>query len=465
MDTMDVDMDIDLGNFDDGELNQLQPDQVSLSATQTQSNGVDRLQISNELETVTPTPHKIYIRGLDDLTTGDINQFSSEHFPDHAPTRVEWIDDFSANIVFENPATAMRALQRFTLPAQDGVSIPDLQLRPAKSLSTHQASSLQLRMAVFTDQKRPKAYEASRFYMMHPEHDPRERRRRNTSKNNSDYRSRRYSDEEHRRRRHKDQEEGFDASMYDDNGPSSKRHSAASSPDSRSDERSSHHRRRGDSYRPARRDKHRLSRDRSASPGRRQYTPPPAYRSRDPHPFPDENKGKELFPLKSAKSNERNGVGKDLFSNKIVAASMKKELFPHKTNTVNHRRSDAFDAADETADLFANGLSVPFAEGTKSGKSLADRISSRTNVSHGRLNPEVSGSSTTVRGVSDEGLNIRGASSQRDQGFSIRGGAAAAGTIKELFPGKKIGNAGKELFAEKLEGRGGRRNKAEDMFY
>lgn len=367
--------------------------------------------------------------------------------------------------MFENPATAMSALESFTLTTSDGVSTPSLHLRSAKRLSTHPASSLYVRTAVFADQKRPKSYEASRFYMMHPEHDPRakESRRRNTSHNNSNYRSRKYGDEEHKRRRQRDQEEGFDASMYDDNGPSSQRGSLASSPDSRSDGGNS--RRRGDSYRPARRDRNRPSRDRSASPGRRQFTPPPSYRSRDPHPVPGENKGKELFPAKSADNGERNGAGKDLFSNRMAGAGIKKELLSHKTSAANHRRSDAFDAADETADLFANGLSVPFTDGTKSGKSLADRISNGPNISYGRLNTEASESSIYIRGASDHGLNIRGASIQQDPGFSIRGGAAAVGTIKELFPGKKIGNAGKELFAEKLEGRGGRRNKAEDMFY
>lgn len=179
---------------------------------------------------------------MDSLTTSDIKYFASEHFPDNAPTRVEWIDDSSANLVYEYPAIAMKALENFTLANNDGVSFPDLQLQPAKPLSTHPESNLQVRTALFTDQKRPRAYEASRFYMMHPEHDPREQRRRNPSYNNSDYRRRRYGDEEHRRRRHRDQEDGFDASMYDDDKcSSSKRGAIASSPNDRSDDGSSRH--------------------------------------------------------------------------------------------------------------------------------------------------------------------------------------------------------------------------------
>ncbi len=409
------------------------------------------------------TPHKIHIRGVDDLTTDDIKAFSTEHFPDGPPVRVEWIDDTSANLVYSSPGDGFKALDQLSLQFSS-ISQPT-DLRIAKTLSTHPNTILHIRTAFTSDQKKPRAYEASRFYMMHPEHDPREQRRRNYSHtSNGDYRRRRYGDDENRRRRRRDKESGFDASMYDDdNHKSSSEPSLASSPGRRS-------RRAGDSYRP-RRDGLSESRDRSASPGRqngdrprrRKRTPPPAYQNRDPHPFPTENEGKELFPVKSKQSN--GNVSNDLFSNKILAADLKKELFPQKTNTILHRRSDAFDAADETADLFANRMSVPFADDGKKGavKSLASRITAPSESTYGRLKGSDSEPMIEMDDKDDDaGLNIRGAS-QQDQGFSIRG--SAAGTIKELFPGKSIGNTGKELFAERLEGRGTRRTRAEDMFY
>ena len=303
--------------------------------------------------------------------------------------------------------------------------------------------------------------------MMHPEHDPREKRRRGErsyDSRNGDYRRRGYSDEEHRRRRRKDREDGFDASMYDDNAPSNRRDSMGSSPDFRSDDNGRRSRRRGDSYWPTRGDKVGASRDRSASPGRPRRTPPPSYRTQDPHPFPRENKGKELFPTKSEPNGGLNRGTNDLFSNKLLAADLKKELFPRKANVPNHRRSDAFDAADETADLFANGLSMSNKNSSKAGKSLADRITNGPTTSYGRLKASDPVLVHDTLDMDNSGISILGASSRQDQGFSVRGGAAA-GTIKELFPGKAVGNAGKELFAEKLEGRGGRRNKAEDMFY
>lgn len=471
-----MDLDIDLGSTD--EFNE--PSAVTNTISQI---SIPPSQVSDS-ELV---GHKIHIRGLEDLTTSDIKAFSCEHYPFKAPLRVEWINDISANLVFEEEKTAMTALQHLTLPPNDNDFLPLSRLRAAKTLSTHPGSSLYVRIGATTDQKRPRAYEASRFYMMHPEHDPREQRRRGGSfQGNGDYRRKGYSGDEHRRRRRRDKEDGFDESIYDDGDPSSRRGSISSSANERSIEGKRNARLRGDSYRPARDERNgaRSSRDRSASPNRRNHpTPPPIYRSRDPHPFPYENKGKELFPstsrsdrndkdlfsskmiiadvskglnsTKSALPREAAPSGKDLSSNRTRAAEVKKELFPHKVNPSKHSRSDAFDAADETADLFANGMSVPFMDGPSSRKSPVDRLRS-------------SGFQSQVDGGNiGTGFNIRGASREQNQGFSIRGGAAvnAIGTIKELFPGKAAGNAGKELFAEKVEGRGGRRNRAEDMFY
>lgn len=474
-----MDLDIDLGSMDD--VNEPLPVTKTIS-----EHVISPSQISNsEL-----APHKIHIRGLENLTTSDIRAFSEEHYPSKTPVRVEWIDDSSANLVFEREETAMAALQHLTLPCNDSDFLPLSQLRAAKALSVHPQSSLYVRIAAITDQKRPRAYEASRFYMMHPEHDPREQRRRGGSfPGDSDYRRKRYTDHDHRRRRWTDEKDGFSASMYDDRGPSSRRGSRTSLANDRGVEGISDTRLRGDSYRPARGERNgaRTSRDRSASPsGPNRRTPPPTYRSRDPHPFPHENKGKELFPSTSRSDRDADSNDKDLFSTKILtanatkglyskasalareatpnvkgplsnrdrAAKVKKDLFPHKITPTKHSRSDAFDAADETADLFANGMSVPFTDEPSSRKSPGKlRYSGVQSQGDG--------------GDVDFGLNIRGASRHQNQSFSVRGGAVvdAVGTIKELFPGKAAGNAGKELFAEKVEGRGGRRNRAEDMFY
>lgn len=473
-----MDLDIDPGSMDD--FNE------PLAMTNKFSEHAD---LSSQKSDSELAPHKLHLRGLEDFTTSDIRAFSAEHYPSETTPRVEWIDDTSANLVFEGEEFAVAALQHFTLAPSETESLPLSQLRAAKALSSHLGSSIQVRIAAITDQKRPRAYEASRFYMMHPEHDPREQRHRGGSfQGNGDYRRKGYSDDEHRRRRRRDKEDGLDASMYDDGAPSSRRGSISSSANGIEGKRSAGLR--GDSYRPARDERNgaRTSRDRSASPnGRDRHISPPTYRSRDPHSCPHENKGKELFPStsrsdryvdrndadlfssrilaadvtkglyskKSALAHKATRNGEDFFSNRMRAAEVKKDLFPHKINASKHNRSDAFDAADETADLFAHGMSVPFTDGPGSCKTSTDRLRSSGYKS------EVDG------GDNSSGLNIRGAAREQNRGFSIRGGAAVnvVGTIKELFPGKAAGNAGKELFAEKVEGRGGKRNRAEDMFY
>lgn len=486
-----------LGPFGIGDTDfaEQEPDQSTFTTAESQNHAGDRAR-SPGADSDNLTPHKIHIRGVDDLTTEDLIAFAAEHFPSENPTRIEWIDDTSANMVFGTPATASKALDQLTnIAFGDLSSIPSLQPRVAKTFSKYPESSLQIRVAHFTDRKRPRAYEASRFYMMHPEHDPREQRVRDRSSQigTDGYRRRRYGRDEHRRRRNGDSAQGFKPSMYDDdssalasreNGYTCSRgsysmHSTISSSDERNSggERRTWHAHGGGSYRPGRHGHSiGISRDRSASPGRssthtsnhsrrrsRRRTPPPEYQPRDPHPIPRQNQGKELIPSKSALD-----TGRELFPHKTVATNVIKELFPNKSNTVNHRRSDAFDAADETADLFASRLSVSVTERDKSAnvpaRTTAVPISSFGRLKDSDFDPD----SEAPENPEDGGISIRGVSKKHDRGFSIRGAAdenPCSGLAKELFPGKALGNAGKELFAEKLQGRGGKRNRAEDMFY
>jgi hypothetical protein len=140
-----------------------------------------------------------------------------------------------------------------------------------------------------------------------------------------------------------------------------------------------------------------------------------------------------------------------MIKSRLREAGSTKELFPHKIG-VSHRRSDAFDAADETADLFANKMAVPLLDGSadlslKKSLSLESRITNDLNSN-------------------DQGeFSIRGAArGTAPQGLAIKG-MASKSAVKELFPSLTSSNAGKELFSGRLEGRGGRRQKAEDLFY
>ncbi|KAL4938096.1 hypothetical protein BDV06DRAFT_232107 [Aspergillus oleicola] len=501
---MDIDMDLDLGPLPEPEPEPIE--MVSLSFTENVAsipNLTDRLHQEQTLQATTtslpdgtiPDPQtaemqseKVHIRGVDDLTTDNIKDFASSHFPHEAPSRIEWIDDTSANIVYSSPEVGIQALAALTHEGEAEAAatapgeVPALRLRSAKVLSSHPDSVLQVRSAVKADKKKPRAYEASRFYMMHPEHDPRERLRRELESDrrrggggdsDGDYRRRRFDGRELRRRRERDYDEGISANMYDDTG-------AGSGSGDRSDDYD-RERRRGSGSRRHDRDRDlelfpdevarsgRL-RNRSASPGRDTLMQEGGYvndrqesrrrfRERSPPPH-RRNEGRELFASDDANSRE-------LFPNKTADTYLKKELFPSKVS--NHRRSDAIDAADETADLFSRRISIPLVDGAH------DTNTSSTRNRNVELFPD-SNSNSNSRGS----VNIRGSASSRgDQGFAIRGAAETGNgisikgrggaSVRELFPskyGNTAGgnNAGKELFSDKIEGRGGPRRRAEDMF-
>lgn len=314
--------------------------------------------------------HKVHIRGVDDLTTDDLKAFAAEHHPMELPVRFEWIDDTSANLVYDTPAAAMRALESFSSGQIKHQPAPTsaLLVRSAKKVSNRPESRLEVRLAVNTDVKQRRAHEASRFYMMHPEHDPREKARLEKSSGRSGhYEKRRYDNIEHRRRRLQDRERSYKASMYDDSdtrtsaGQSSTSRRSSISVESNASplvdgrmgrRKESRHGQRGDYYRPGTNSERTSLRKRSASPGKDVDSfhtfDKRRVRRRSP---PSLNRDKELFPVRSSTSTKSSLI-KELIPNKSIAASLRKELFPAKTNT-HHRRSDAFDAADEAADLFA----------------------------------------------------------------------------------------------------------------
>lgn len=402
---------------------------------------------SSAPDALQPTPTKVHLRGLDNLTTNDIKSFASEYFSTSKPT-LEWIDDASANLVYETPELAQEALIAFAaVEIADVSQLPLLQTLPAKSFPLHPQTNLEVRIAVFGDRKQPGARERSRFYLFNPEFDPAERRKRagqrggNRYRDRDDggYRSQRYDEREQRKRQRDDEDAGFTANLYDDDEAALNARRKKDRRDSTSsggfDERDNRRvRSRGAGRKelfPERgdRDSGRL-RDRSASP----------LRERDGDREGDARSQRRDM---AASANRQKAQMIKAQQRETTAA---KELFPNKT--ANLRRSSAFDAADATADLFARQMPVPFMDGgtdqrSNTGLPLASRISSKSNIDSGRL-------------------NIRGAAKAiATHDFAIKG--AADGGAKELFPSG--GNAGKELFSETLEGRGRRRNRAEDLFH
>ncbi|CAG8079453.1 unnamed protein product [Penicillium salamii] len=427
---MDIDMDLDLGPEPEPVPIQMQTEQIPASNLDTI---IDPLTEEAVYE-------KVHVRGVDEMTTDNIKQFARE-CSGQEPVRIEWIDDTSANIIYSSTEIGLQALAALTQATEedDMSSLPPLRLRSAKLFSSHPDSVLQVRSAVKSDRKQARAHEKSRFYLMHPEHDPRERlrqefkeRRRSEDGGDNDYSRRRFDDREHRRRRDRDDNDNFSADMYGDNV-------GASGPGR--DRRGRGHNQKDLFPDEADRASGRL-RNRSASPGRDTLEEElqsrggrdtgRRFRERSPRSS-RRNEGRELL----AGNSESTPGNRELFPNKTTDSYIKKELFPTKPS--NHRRSDAFDASR-----------VP-------GTAEHQR--------HGNVD---------LFPKSDEGARIRGAAGE-DQGYAIRGGASQGLSIKgrgesvrELFPSKyghdTGNNAGKELFSDTLEGRGGPRRRAEDMF-
>lgn len=150
--------------------------------------------------------------------------FVKQHYREEAPIRIEWVDDTSANIVFTSAETGLRA-QTALLQDSTTILIPGegnndftspFVLRPAKKLETRLEAELQVRTATSSDKKRLRAYEASRFYLMHPEHDPREKKNQEVLQRKYNNKTR-YNAREDQKRRTLAKEQGYTESMYDDN--------------------------------------------------------------------------------------------------------------------------------------------------------------------------------------------------------------------------------------------------------
>ena len=151
-DTMDIDIDLDLDY----------PDPPGDTIEQTAP--IPATLVTSDLSSADLVPSKIHIRGLDDFTTSDIRSFSEQHFPTTTPI-IEWIDDTSANLCFETPEIASDALNHIATDPLGPDGNP-LDLRAAKPSASKPEASIFIRLAVSTDRKRPRAHEASRFYMM-----------------------------------------------------------------------------------------------------------------------------------------------------------------------------------------------------------------------------------------------------------------------------------------------------------
>ncbi|PFH60852.1 hypothetical protein XA68_10209 [Ophiocordyceps unilateralis] len=354
---------------------------------------------SNESQTIDPT--KIHIRGLDSLHTKDLKAYVRTHF--RAVDEVDWIDDTSANLVFDSASTAREAIAALSsIELADTTALAIGESLPAKPLDGRPEISLQVRFALGSDKKQAGAALRSRYYLLHPEHDPEQRRRRRQD-TRSKYRERDFDGRrDDRRRRGSDQfeSETFEASMYDDAPQRSRRYS-----DPEDGPRT---------YARNNRDKElfkdrRSRRDRSASPR--------------------EHDDGDSFTLGRTSSSRGNRDRAHIIKGRLSANNEAKELFPGK--------------------MSGRGGQLDQLERSIGSASLREEDM-----------PKVA---PTSEAPSAGVFSIRGLASRRrdgTDGFSIKGAAASA---KELFPEKLGGssNAGKELLDMD---RRRQRRKAQDLF-
>ncbi|PVH87030.1 hypothetical protein DL98DRAFT_406348 [Cadophora sp. DSE1049] len=447
---MDIEMDIDMGLTDDLGIPDVEilPDTTSFSGLQESQPILNTPNDTSGSNAHELAPHKVHLRGLDNLTTKDIRAFATEYYAEQRPLHVEWIDDTSANVVYDTADTAKAALVAFSSVEINDVSqIPLLQTISAKSFPQHPDTRLEVRLAVVGDRKQAGARERSRFYLFNPEYDPAERRKRNIrgprtyrDRDDGGYRSQRYDDQEQQNR---ERNADFDASLYDDDEASRAKRSGGNH--NRNDSSSS-----GESRRPRapRREKELFPEREARGSGR--------LRNRSASPLRDRDGDQDLVEDRIVERRRRQAAAAE--ANRLAAQAIKaksrdpaipKELFPSKSSP-GHRRSyalDASDPADHTADLFAR-MPIPLTDGSGDSRSRGGSLASR-----------ITGKSSEVE---SSGFSIRGtAMAPPSQVFNIKGAAR----VKELFPATLGDNAGKELFSERLEGRGRRRQKAEDLFY
>ncbi|KAI8075477.1 uncharacterized protein B0P05DRAFT_448789, partial [Gilbertella persicaria] len=109
-----------------------------------------------------PRRNAIYLRGVDEMSTADITSYANTPLLQ----KVQWINDSSCNLVFDNEEQAMEVAQ--TLLHEPTASLDHHTLLPAKPF-THNDRSFELFIRVATDEdvKEKGARAKSRYYMIH----------------------------------------------------------------------------------------------------------------------------------------------------------------------------------------------------------------------------------------------------------------------------------------------------------
>lgn len=111
----------------------------------------------------------LHISGVEELNTTAIETYLVEHY--NKPFQIEWIDDSSLKIVYDDPEDAFQCLVAITSPAEfeSAESIAPEQLRRTKPHRDYPDAELKARFALKSDKKSTGSRARSRYYLLHGE--------------------------------------------------------------------------------------------------------------------------------------------------------------------------------------------------------------------------------------------------------------------------------------------------------
>ncbi|ROT40109.1 hypothetical protein SODALDRAFT_293871 [Sodiomyces alkalinus F11] len=371
-----------------------------------------------------PASNKIHIRGVDTLSSDDVITFVKEHCG--PVSRIEWIDDSSANLVFPSKHEARDAFLSLSEASPDMEKLAAFETIPAKAMSSKPNVQIHIRFALTSDKKRPGASARSRYYLFHPDQDHAGRIRRDRIK----YRDR-GSGNSHRRNvkrtpsRHVEDIETFNSDLYDD-----KETHAYGAGRNQNGGRPQEY---DFDIRPGRADSCR-NEDRELFPNRQSFRLSQPGRNRSASPQQSRTRNAKMADVRDRNMRTVGRAIASVPSQQLVKSNASKELFPAKVTSSGGKATDKPDMAAHT------------------------RLSQRTISLGGESGV---GNSTTTA----ESVRIRGMANQEADNFEFAIKGVAGKKVTELFPEKlRANNGGRKRYANKHENMDCSKRNTDDMF-
>lgn len=122
-----------------------------------------------QADPVTVRQNAVYLQGVDDLSTSDIEDFMVAYY--NKPFQIEWINDTSLAIVYDEDDDAAKALAAITQTSEPATELAPTELRAARRHPKKDEVEILARSALSSDQKSQGSRAKSRYYLLHGEPD------------------------------------------------------------------------------------------------------------------------------------------------------------------------------------------------------------------------------------------------------------------------------------------------------